>query len=160
MRIGQALAVIVLAGTICCLCDCATRPPAITTPTVDVTGRWEGESRVVDCTLSALLAFGRCNAVNHITFSLSQTGDELIGNYHCFYGNMICRNGGADDAGNISSGWVRGDRVFLTIEIRSDGSTCRFNGHTSGARFAGGYQCYQGGGLVEVGEFHTSRWGG
>jgi hypothetical protein len=160
MRAYQAVAKTIMAALMCCASGCATRPPPSDIPPADVTGRWEGQSRVINCNLSAVRAYGRCNAINNITFSLAQNGTALIGNYHCFFGNMICRNGGADDAGNVSSGWVSGNNVYLTIEIRGDGSTCRFNGHTVGAQFNGGYLCYQGGGLIEVGQFYTNRWGG
>lgn len=149
-----------LLGLLAGLGGCASVHPASNVPPVDVTGTWDGQSQVTNCGLMAEGSMARCNAVNTISISLSQNGTELSGVYHCAYGNMICRNGGADDAGHISNGWVSGANVFVTVEILSDGSTCRFNGRMAGAKLTGSYECYQGGGLVEEGIFQADRLGG
>lgn len=137
---------------------CASQPLLANAPPADVNGIWEGHSRVVNCGLVSGMS-ARCAAINWISLSLSQSGNNLIGTYHCAYGNMICRNDGADDVGRINSGWISGDAVFVTVDILADGSDCRFSGHAAGIRLAGGYQCYQSGGLIEEGIFETNRLG-
>lgn len=139
---------------------CAEAPPISRLPPADVMGQWEGESLVTDCNRGPTMSESRCLAENHITLSLLQDGTRLSGAYRCAFGNEICRNGGADDAGDISLGFVRGDNVYVTVEIKGDGSTCRFNGRARGALLSGVYQCFQGGGIVEQGVWKTTRLGG
>jgi hypothetical protein len=145
-----------IAGLYCC----ASQPAPGKLPPADVNGVWEGQSRVTNCGITLGGIAERCNAVNSISLTLSQNGSQLIGAYHCSFGNIICRNGGADDVGRIYSGWIVGDAIFFTVNILADGSDCRFSGHAKGARLAGGYRCYQSGGLIEEGIFETNRLGG
>ncbi|HLH76937.1 MAG TPA: hypothetical protein VKV28_09060 [Candidatus Binataceae bacterium] len=150
----------IVSGLLAGVGGCASVHPASNVPAVDATGTWDGQSQVTNCGLMATGSMARCNAINLISISLSQNGTDLSGAYHCSYGNMICRDGGSDDAGRISNGWVSGANVFITVEILSDGSTCRFNGRLRGSKLNGSYECYQGGGLVEEGIFQADRLGG
>jgi hypothetical protein len=123
--------------------------------TANVAGYWSGTTRVMPpCGFSS----GRCNAVNNITFSLTQKGKRLRGKYTCAYGNLICRNGGADNTGKVVSGKVSGNRIRLSVVIPADVSNCYYNGTlTSPTGIRGGYACYQGGALVEEGQWNVTQ---
>ena len=124
----------------------------------DVSGNWSGTTRVTPpCAWSS----GRCNAVNNITFAFKLKGDYIKGKYTCAYGNMICRNGGADNTGKVVSGRVSGDQIRLSVVLPADVSNCYYNGMlTSPTSIRGGYMCYQGGELVEEGMWNVSRASG
>jgi hypothetical protein len=121
----------------------------------DVSGNWSGTTRVTPpCDFSS----GRCNAVNKITFKFVQHGDRIKGKYTCAYGNMICRNGGADNTAKIVSGRLVKNQIRLSLVIPSDVSNCYYNGALTSATTArGGYNCYNGGELVEEGMWEISR---
>jgi hypothetical protein len=121
----------------------------------NVTGLWVGTSRVLPpCFFSS----GRCNAVNKITFNLTQNGDHLKGKYTCAYGNQICRKGGMDNTGKVVGGRVESNQVRISIVIPNDVSNCYFNGMIySGTSIRGGYSCYQGGELIEEGNWDVQR---
>jgi hypothetical protein len=128
------------------------------TSATDVSGNWSGTTRVTPpCGFSS----GRCNAVNNITFAFKFKGDRLKGKYTCAYGNLICRNGGADNTGKVVSGRVSGDQIRLSVVLPSDVSNCYYNGLlTSPTTIHGGYMCYQGGELVEEGIWDVKRASG
>jgi hypothetical protein len=121
----------------------------------NVSGNWSGTTRVMPpCNFSS----GRCNAVNKITFKFVQHGDRIKGKYTCAYGNLICRNGGADNTGKIVSGRLAENQIRLSLVIPSDVSNCYYNGALTSATTArGGYACYNGGDLVEEGVWDISR---
>jgi hypothetical protein len=114
-----------------------------------VTGLWSGATRVTPpCAFSS----GRCNALNEITFTFKQQGDRIKGKYTCAYGNLNCRNGGADNTGQIVSGRISGDDIRFSVIIQADVSNCYYNGRlTSPNTMHGGYSCYQGAELLEEG---------
>lgn len=118
-------------------------------------GYWAGTTRVTPpCAFSS----GRCNAVNKITFRFAQHGGRIKGKYTCAYGNLICRNGGADDTGKIVSGRIAGNEIRLSVVVPSDVSNCYYNGRlTSPTTIHGAYTCYQGGELLEEGIFDVSQ---
>ena len=120
-----------------------------------VSGNWSGTTRVMPpCSFSS----GRCNAVNKITFKFVQHGDRIKGKYTCAYGNMICRNGGADNTGKIVSGRLAENQIRLSLVIPSDVSNCYYNGAlTSATAASGGYTCYNGGELIEEGVWQIVR---
>jgi len=128
------------------------------TSATDVSGNWSGTTRVMPpCSFSS----GRCNAVNNITFALKYKGDRIKGKYTCAYGNLICRNGGADNTGKVVSGRVSGDQIRLSVVLPSDVSNCYYNGRlTSPTTIHGGYMCYQGGELLEEGIWDVKRASG
>jgi hypothetical protein len=116
---------------------------------------WFGTTRVIPCVFSPS---DRCNAVNNITLTLTHQGDRIKGKYTCAYGNLICRNGGADDTGNVVSGQISGNEIQLSVIIPADVSTCYYNGRlTSPTTIHGRYSCYQGGGLLEQGIWNVMQ---
>jgi hypothetical protein len=121
----------------------------------DVSGLWSGTTRVTPpCAFSS----GRCNAVNNITFNFRQKGDRIKGKFTCAYGNLICRNGGADSSGKIVSGRIAGDQIRLSVVVPADVSNCYYNGiFTSATAIRGAYSCYQGGELLEEGMWEAKK---
>ncbi|HEY2104564.1 MAG TPA: hypothetical protein VGH29_02185 [Candidatus Binataceae bacterium] len=123
--------------------------------TPDVAGLWSGTTRVTPpCSFSS----GRCNAVNNVTFTLRLKGDRIKGKFTCAYGNLICRNGGADNTGKVVSGRQSGNQIRLSVVLPADVSNCYYNGmFTSADAIRGSYMCYQGGELLEEGVFDLKR---
>jgi len=140
-------------------CGTAPAPPAVSPPgpaipTADVGGLWTGTIRVSPCELSG----ERCNAVNNVTFTLSQYGSQITGSYACAAGNAECRLGGADNAGKITSGSVSGDRINVAVKLPADKSDCYYSGAaTSPAQANGIYVCYRGGRMIEEGVWSLAR---
>lgn len=124
----------------------------------DVSGLWSGTTRVTPpCAFSS----GRCNAVNNITFTFRYKGDRIKGKFTCAYGNLICRNGGADNTGKIVSGRIAGNDIRLSVVVPADVSNCYYNGVlTSPTTIHGAYSCYQGGELLEEGMWDVKRASG
>jgi hypothetical protein len=122
-------------------------------PTVNVTGTWRGTTTTY-CGVM-LLEKGRCGAVERISFTLFQNGADVNGTYHCAIGNMICRN--MDDSGAVVSSSVTGSLARLRVMLSSDGSSCIFDGHFQQESAGGSFFCYQGGGLVEQGQWKVAR---
>jgi hypothetical protein len=121
----------------------------------NVAGLWSGTTRVQP---PCLFSSGRCNAVNNITFLFRQNGKRLKGKFTCAYGNMICRNGGADNSGKIVSGKIAGSQIRLSVVVPADVSNCYYNGvFTSPTAIRGGYSCYQGGELIEEGMWNATQ---
>jgi hypothetical protein len=122
-------------------------------------GLWTGTLRVIPCT--ALRDAARCGAVNKITFTILQDGTKVSGSYTCAIGTQICRNGNADNSGKIVSGNVNGNNLRFSVILPADVSNCSYNGFSpSPGRMRGAYNCYQGGGLIEQGDFQVTREGG
>ena len=134
--------------------SCAQGPNWRTFAT-DLVGNWSGTTRVdPPCDLSS----ERCHAVNNIAFKFDERGNRMKGNYTCAYGNMVCRNGGADNTGKIISRQVSGNLVRLSVVIPADGSNCYYKGQLASSTTArGAYSCYQGGKLVEEGVWEISQ---
>jgi hypothetical protein len=121
-------------------------------PTLDVTGNWQGTS-VTACGVM-LLEQGRCNAVQRISFSLFQDGTKLTGVYKCSVGTMVCQN--MNEGGPVVASTLEGSLARIRVEL-PDGSTCIFNGNFKTESVAGGFGCYQGGGLLEQGRWQATR---
>jgi hypothetical protein len=123
--------------------------------TPGASGLWSGTTRVTPpCAFSS----GRCNAVNNITFTLRQKGDRIKGKFTCAYGNLNCRNGGADSTGKVVSGRISGNDIRLSVVVPADVSNCYYNGaFTSANAIRGGYSCYEGGELLEEGMWQATR---
>jgi hypothetical protein len=121
-------------------------------------GLWSGTTLVTPC---AFATTGRCNAQNKITLNLTQQNNRITGSYTCAYGTMICRNGGADNAGRVVAGRVAGNQIRLTISIPADTSICYYNGTlTSATAIHGTYMCYNTGDLVEEGTWDVKHASG
>ncbi|HEV3114521.1 MAG TPA: hypothetical protein VGY99_28880 [Candidatus Binataceae bacterium] len=123
-------------------------------PAINVTGTWRGTSTTY-CGMM-LLEKGRCGAVQRISFTLFQDGADVKGTYRCAVGNMVCR--GMDDSGPVVSSSVSGTLARLRVMLTTDGSSCIFDGHFKGESADGNFFCYQGGGLVEEGQWKLARW--
>jgi hypothetical protein len=131
-------------------------PPAPAVPTADIGGLWAGTAQVTPCALAA----DRCNGVNNVTFTLTQYGSQVIGRYTCAAENMSCRQGGADNSGNITAGSVSGNRINLAVKLPADMSDCYYSGAaTAPAQANGVYMCYQGGRIIEEGVWSVARQG-
>jgi hypothetical protein len=123
------------------------------------TGLWTGTIRVIPC--MNLKDRSRCNATNSVTFTFLQDGSNVTGHYTCAMGSQVCRNGNADNNGKIVSGRVSGQSIYFTVIVPADVSSCRYSGNSlSPGQLRGGYNCYEGGGLVEQGSFEVTREGG
>ena len=123
-------------------------------PTVNVTGTWRGTT-TTNCGVM-LLEKGRCGAVQRISFTLFQDGADVKGTYRCAVGTMVCRS--MDDSGPVVSSSVSGTLARLRVMLTTDGSSCIFDGHFQQESAGGSFFCYQGGGLVEEGQWQVARW--
>jgi hypothetical protein len=129
-------------------------PPAVQVPTAELGGMWTGTTRVTPCQISG----ERCDAVNNVTFNLSQYGSQITGNYACEAGNADCRHGGADDSGKIYAGSASGSRINLAVRLPADTSDCYYSGSAGASNQASGvYVCYRGGMLIEEGVWNLVR---
>lgn len=140
-------------------CATAAPPPAAAVagaPGVNLSGVWRGQSILIPCGWAAH-SESICNAMNVITFTLTQSGSEVSGRYACFFGNYICRHDGVDDAGYIASGHVDGHHLLMRVMIPADVSSCMFYGIFSAKRISGRYSCYEGGSIVEEGDWRVAR---
>lgn len=123
------------------------------------TGLWKGSLRVMPS--PNLLERSRLGAVNNITFTIIQDDSKISGHYTCSIGTQICRNGNADNSGKIVSGTASGNNIRFSVIVSADVSNCQFTGYSSSpGQMRGGYSCYQGGGLIEQGNFEVTREGG
>jgi hypothetical protein len=118
-----------------------------------VTGHWEGVTSA-DCIGDTTANPGRCHAMQNITLTMLQQGDEITGYYTCAFGNQVCRN--LNESGVIRRGVMTGRRLLMRVML-GDGSMCFFTGMPMGGVMEGRYSCLQGGGIVERGAFRTER---
>jgi hypothetical protein len=154
MTVTSFLPLIVLVFTCLAIQGSAERSYAEGNSVAGSADLWAGTTRVTPCTFST----GRCNAVNNITFSFAPKGSQIKGKFTCAYGNLNCRNGGADDTGKIVSGGVSGNLIRFSVMIPADVSHCYYNGKLmSSTTIHGAYACYQGGALLEQGVFDLTR---
>ncbi len=97
---------------------------------------------------------GRCNAEQKITLTMFQQGNAITGYYKCAFGTQVCRH--LDETGMIRNGTLKHTRLMFRV-MHEDGSMCIFTGRPEGDKFEGGYECLQGGGIIEQGIFQTRR---
>jgi hypothetical protein len=142
------------AGTPVAVAPAAVLQAAQTDRSADrgVSGVWQGIS-ISDC-VGEPADPGRCSAMQRITLTMFQQGATVTGFYKCAYGNQVCRH--MDETGVIRNGTLKSTRLMMRI-MHEDGSMCFFTGRPDGDRFEGGYECLQGGGIVEQGTFQTRR---
>lgn len=144
-----------------CLAACSATAAPTEAHATDLTGVWQGEIRVIPCSPGMPHEIGRCNAVNRITFNLRQTDSTLTGDYRCTIGTMVCRDANTTDRGTVASGELSGSAVTMRVVLPGDLSSCLYNGFEySPGELHGGYRCYQGGGLAEVGVWQVRRAAG
>jgi hypothetical protein len=117
-----------------------------------VSGVWQGIS-TSDC-IGEPSDPGRCRAMQRITLTMFQQGTEVTGFYKCAFGNQMCRN--LNESGVIHNGTLKRTRLMMRV-MHDDGSMCFFTGRPAGDRLEGGYECLQGGGIIEQGTFQTRR---
>ncbi len=148
------------------ICGCATTasPPINVAPQVaiesdqaagaerGVSGVWEGVS-VSNCE-SDPADLGRCHAEQKITLTMFQSDNHVTGFYKCAYGNQVCRH--LNETGLIRNGKFDHTRLMMRV-MHEDGSMCFFTGRPASNEFSGGYECLQGGGIIEQGVFQTRR---
>jgi hypothetical protein len=83
---------------------------------------------------------------------LAQQNRQITGNYTCATGTMVCRNGGADNTGNVQWCRISGKLIRLSLIIPADTSNCYYNGMlTSANAMHGTHMCFNGGAMVEEG---------
>ena len=148
------------------LCGCAAKPgvshaaispmpPAPEPPSQageGVSGVWQGVS-IANCEGDPSDP-GRCNAEQKIILTMFQQGDAITGYYKCAFGNQLCRH--LDETGPIRDGTLKHTRLTFRVMLE-DGSMCLFTGRPAANLFEGGYECLQGGGIIEQGIFQTRR---
>lgn len=150
------------------VCGCATKTPPpppinVAPPTAiasdraagadrGVSGVWEGVS-VSNCEGDPA-DLGRCHAEQKITLTMFQAGNEITGFYKCAYGSQVCRH--MLETGTIRNGKFEHARLMMRV-MHEDGSMCFFTGRPASNEFSGGYECLQGGGIIEQGVFQTRR---
>ena len=170
MTIRAMATMIVLAMLVAMTIGCAAAPPEsvrlagvpanlamvrpIDTDAADsvLSGVWQGTS--VSTSIGDPSDPGRIAAMQNITLTMFQQGDIVSGFYRCAYGNQVCRH--MNETGVIRRGRLSHNRLTMRVMLE-DGSMCFFTGVPQGQLFAGGYECLQGGGIIEQGSFQTRR---
>jgi hypothetical protein len=153
------LIAILLSLTACSASNTMDKPP-IGKPSTDLSGVWQGEIRVLPCSPGVPAEIGRCDAVNRITLSLHQNDSGVTGDYRCAIGTTVCRDANTTVQGRLIDGSVNGRNVTLRVMLPGDVSSCLYNGLDSATQIGGSYRCYQGGGLVEIGQWQVRRGSG
>jgi hypothetical protein len=160
-EVCRALVLMLILGV--CACAAKTGAPAHSAPPTAATdpppaadstvaGVWEGTS-TSNCE-SDPSDPGRCNAQQKITLTMFQQGNSITGFYKCAYGNQVCRH--LNETGTIRDGKLKHTRLMFRVMLE-DGSMCLFTGRPAANEFEGGYECLQGGGIIEQGIFQTRR---
>ena len=147
----------ILIAILLSLTACSARATPVDRPAIDLSGVWQGEIRVLPCSPGIPPELGRCDAVNRITFNLQQSDTAVTGNYRCSIGTTVCRSENTTERGRLIDGSVSGRNVTLRVLLPGDLSSCLYNGVDSATQIGGSYRCYQGGGLVETGQWSVHR---
>jgi hypothetical protein len=116
-----------------------------------VTGYWEGTS-TSRCVQIMSEQMGRCSAVEKIDFTFVQQGSAITGFFRCEGGYQGCLG----DTGKIYHGELNASGVAMRVMMEG-GASCMFTGRRSAEAIDGGYSCYEGGGLVEQGQWQARR---
>lgn len=147
----------ILIAILLSLTACSASATPVDKPAIDLSGVWQGEIRVIPCAPGMPAENGRCDGVNRITFNLHQNDSEVTGDYRCAIGTTVCRSENTTVRGKLIDGSVRGRNVTLRVLLPGDLSSCLYNGSDSATQIGGSYRCYQGGGLVETGQWQVRR---
>jgi hypothetical protein len=140
-RIGIAIVV--------AICLAAAAKISATEPSV--AGRWTGTSKVRCGTLRS--SPQRCNAVQSISFDLTQTGSKISGEYTCAFGTQDCI--GLAHKGTVTEGTISGLTLQFAVNL-GNGSTCRFKGGLKQDEIQGSYS-YRGVTAPEHGTWRVHR---
>ena len=116
----------------------------------DLIGVWKGGS---------LCYMGRigtsCRGTVNIAFTfVPAVRSKMTGFYRCETGTVGCRN--RLENGAIARVDMNGKRLWLRVML-GDGSSCLFTSKPERDRMAGGYECLQGGAVVEEGWWWIER---
>jgi hypothetical protein len=117
-----------------------------------VVGVWEGRTWA-GCTMT-LTATTRCNAQQKVTLTVLEGASGMTGFYRCAYGNSDCYD--MNDTGNIVDVTLDGRRMTLRVAM-PDATSCLYTGLITGPDINGGYTCYAGGALIEIGSWRAQR---
>jgi hypothetical protein len=156
VRLCRAILIAILLS----LTACSAGATPMDKPAMDLSGVWHGEIRVLPCSPGVPAEIGRCAAVNRITFSLHQSSSAVTGDYRCAIGTTVCRSANTTVRGTLIDGSMSGRNVTLRVMLPGDLSSCLYNGLDSATQIDGSYRCYQGGGLVETGQWLVRRGSG
>jgi hypothetical protein len=156
-RICEGVLIALLTFTACSARSASMDQPTPDKAAIDLSGVWQGEIRVLPCRPGTPAEIGRCDAVNQITFNLHQSGSAVTGNYRCAIGTTVCRDANTTMRGKLIDGSVSGRNVTLRVMLPGDLSSCLYNGLDSATQIGGSYRCYQGGGLIETGQWLVRR---
>jgi len=116
----------------------------------DLIGVWKGGSL---CRWSRVGT--SCRGGVNIAFTLfPAVRSKMTGFYSCENGTVGCRN--RLESGTIATVEMNGKRLWLRVML-GDGSSCLFTSRFGRDRMAGGYECLQGAGLVEQGQWWIER---
>ena len=116
----------------------------------DLTGVWKGGSI---CRWSRIGT--SCRGAVNIAFTLFPAlRSKMRGFYSCTTGTVCCRS--RLENGAIGSVEINGKRLWLRVML-GDGSSCLFTSRFRRDKMAGGYECLQGAGLVEQGQWWIER---
>jgi hypothetical protein len=116
----------------------------------DLIGVWKGGSL---CRWRRIGA--GCRGAVNIAFTLfPAVRSKITGFYSCEAGTVGCRYG--LENGAIATVEMNGRRLWLRVML-GDGSSCLFTSRVGRDRMAGGYECLQGAGLVEQGQWWVER---
>ncbi len=153
-KTSMASLLVSLASLTLAACATQARPSS---PPADIAGFWHGTTRST-CESIIGPAFGRCSAINDVTFAVEQNEQNFRGIFTCRYGNYNCRH--MMESGNIVAGEINGRRVMLRVVMPDDGSSCIYSGmlaSSENAKIDGGFTCIQGGSLVDKGNWHIEK---
>jgi hypothetical protein len=118
----------------------------------DLIGVWRGGSI---CRWSHIGT--TCRGAVNIAFTLfpgARARSKMRGFYSCTTGTVRCRN--RLENGAIPYIEINGKRLWLRVML-ADGSSCLFTSRYGRGKMAGGYECLQGAGLVEQGQWWIER---
>jgi hypothetical protein len=118
----------------------------------EITGVWQGRS-FADCPIITTTNPGRCGAMQRITLTMFQNGQNISGSYRCSFGNEDCRD--QAETGVIRNGQMIARLLRIAVMLE-DGSMCRFTGIPKNGILQGRYQCHWGG-PMEQGGFRVER---
>jgi len=112
----------------------------------DLIGVWKGGSL---CRWSRVGT--SCRGGVNIAFTLfPAVRSKMTGFYSCENGTVGCRN--RLESGTIATVEISEKRLWLRVML-GDGSSCLFTSRFGRDRMAGGYECLQGAGLAQQGQW-------